>query len=106
MSLLDNIKQKFSEMKIGQKLAAIVLIPMAILALLFKLIDSFRSLSENSKRDEADKKSKDMDEKIKETNRKASMAEGKLQALQEAKEKSIEASDKQDSVSFHNSRKK
>lgn len=106
MSLLDSLKEKASGMNIGQKLAAIILLPLALLALIFKLIDSFRSLSEASKRDEVDSQSKDIDKNIKETSKKASIAEGKLQALEEAKEKSIEASDKQDSVSFHNARKK
>ena len=106
MSLLDSIKTKFSEMSFFQKLMAVLLFPVTLIGLVLKARSLIEGLTESSKREETDSRAKELEEKIRETDKKISKEEGKLEALEESKKKAIESSDSQDSISFHNSRKK
>lgn len=106
MSLLNSIKEKISTMGILQKLVAILLLPITLLALIFRVKKAVDGFFEDSKRREVDEKDKELQDKITSTSAQALRQEGLVEGLKRAKDESVKSSDSQDPVSFHNSRSK
>lgn len=106
MNLLEEIKIKFSQMSLLQKIMAIILLPLTIIALLMKAKNAIDNLIEDRKRKQVDQKDQELQAKIEQTEKQVSKEEGKLESLQEAKQEAVKESESQDPVSFHNLRKK
>lgn len=106
MNLLNELKAKFSQMTLLQKLAAIILLPLTLIGLLLKAKSAIDGLLEDGKRKQVDQKDKELQSKIDQAERQAAKEQGRLEALQEAKKEAVKASESDDPVSFHNSRKK
>lgn len=106
MSLLSSIKDKLSSMSLLQKLMAVLLLPITLLALIFKAKRAIDGFFEDGKRKEVDEKDKELQEKISSTSAQISRQEGLVEGLEKAKEQAVKSAETQDSVSFHNSRSK
>lgn len=106
MSLLSDLKQKLLKMSLVERLLAIVILPVTLFITVLKIKKSIDDFFENTKRTKVDEKSKELDTKIQQNHLKTAEEEGKLELIQENKEKAVKTVDTQDPVSFHNSRKK
>ena len=103
---MDEIKVIWTGFNLLEKIGCILLAPLGLVYLYFKLSGSISASHDNAERKEVDAKASDLQTKEQAISLDTSKEEGKLEQIKEDKDKAVANADTQDATSFYNNRPK
>lgn len=103
---MDEIKAIWTGFSLLEKIGCILLAPLGLIYLYFKVSGSINAAQDNHERKEVDAKASDLQTKEQAISLDTSKEEGKLEQLNEDKTKAVASAETQDAANFYNNRPK
>lgn len=101
---MEKLIETFSAYPLWKKALIIAGLPLVVLFLFVRGAGTIAALFNSSSRQQVDKDSAALDQKIQATDREVAKAEGRVEELKESKDDAVKAQEQTDAVDFYNNR--